>query len=387
MKDMETMNKNKKPQRRFRTKVLGVMITLSALGFGAVAQPSSTKQDEVEETTINVNADLILLPSVSFEEQSIKVEYRIGRRRFTVQTENGDSVLVEIDGIPVPDDRIHRKNGKLVIFDEEGNEIQTLHLFSKFSHEFMFKMMSRGEPRSRSMGFGFPSNPELMGLAEQFTTFEFEYVPPNVMLGIFTEETSPALEKHLGLEVDATVTITGLNEGLPAHQAGLEVHDIILSVDGRQPVSKHVIYEVLMEKTEGETLELSIIQAGEKKSYFVTLESFDRKRMRDANLIGSHPYRFRRSQRRSRRFPSLAISPILQGVLVPPDSSQIFRYAPEGFDPGVQAEIRTLIRMLNISKEGKPRDEVMEFKFQLQNQQDPPEEPRSPAEDRPEEDQ
>lgn len=380
MKDRETTNMKEKRHLRIPIKRLGVMIGLSILGLGAVSQQSLPKQEAVQEAQVHIKADQVVIPSVSFEDQLIKVEYRIGGQMFTVQSENGDSVLVEIDGAAVPDDRIHREKGKLVIFDENGNELQTLHLFNKFNREFMFKMMNRDEMLSRSMIFGVADDIE-PSWVERFSTFETESSLPSVMLGIFTEETHPALEKHLGLEVNATVTIIGMKERLPAEQSGLEVHDIILSVDGRQPVSKHVIYDVLMEKTEGETLELSIIQAGEPKSIDVTLEAFDRDRMSEAKLIGSYPYRFRRGRRHFHRTPSLALNPVLEGVLVPSDSSQIFRFGPSGFDPGVQAEILTLIRKQGVSEDGESLEDIMEIQLQLQDVREQLEKIRPPGED------
>ncbi len=109
------------------------------------------------------------------------------------------------------------------------------------------------------------------------------------MLGIHLAEPGKALPRHLGLEPGSTTMISGLYEGLPAHDAGLDQFDIITAIDGQTPADPHSIHEALADKEPGETVTLSVIHEGRAGEVVVTLAAFDADAMHSADLIGGGP--------------------------------------------------------------------------------------------------
>lgn len=211
--------------------------------------------------------------------------------RFLVDMKDGEVLKVVINGQEVPLDRVHTENGRMIVFDEDGNELKSMHLLTReLDRDFMFKIMRKFDAKMSDMidvqaGGGY-----------WVSTGRPDFTPPPVMIGIHTRHTDPALEHHLGLEPNTTVMVSTLHKGLPAELAGLTQYDIILSFDDTSPVSRQMIFEKLREKEPGENLEMTVIQKGETMTFTLELEPFDFERMRNAERIGSDSRRNRRSR-------------------------------------------------------------------------------------------
>ena len=180
-----------------------------------------------------------------------------------VRVENGETTVI-VNGEEIAPDRFRTENGNVIVFDEDGNEIQSVKLF-----------MKAGDP-----GF-ILTMPGKEGLR-----WQFHRPHANVMLGVHLADPGAALRKHLRLEPGEGSMIRGLYEGLPAHRAGLQQYDVIIAVDGEPVDDSGTILAALADAEAGDEVTLSVVQNGRHKQFTVTLDAFDAAKMGPANLIG-----------------------------------------------------------------------------------------------------
>ncbi|MHC5112802.1 MAG: PDZ domain-containing protein [Planctomycetota bacterium] len=187
-----------------------------------------------------------------------KFEARLYRaddgNKIEVIIRDGD-VSAVLNGDDVPEHRIRQGDDRIVILDNNGDEIETIWM-----------------GRDRGLRWQ-PHSPDA---AET----------PTVMLGIHLGVPSPALEHHLKLDAGSTTMIEALYEGLPAHAAGIGEFDIITSIDGNEKADPASLRAALSAKNPGETIRLRIIQQGQPRTVNVRLEAFDREAMANSKLIG-----------------------------------------------------------------------------------------------------
>ncbi len=224
-----------------------------------------------------------------------------------VRIEDGD-ISVKVDGEEIPADRIIRGDDeRIIILDEDGNEIEVFGGRSgdgDRARRFRFRRGLRGDAPRGGPG----------------SRFEIDVPHPKVMLGIHLAKPGKALQRHLGLEPDSTTMISGLYEGLPAHDAGLNQFDIITAIDGQTPADPHSIHEALADREPGETITLSVIHEGRAGEIVVTLEAFDADAMHSAELIGGGP-----AIHIERDFTVPAPDFDWRGFVIDPDASRLFR--------------------------------------------------------------
>jgi serine protease Do len=94
-------------------------------------------------------------------------------------------------------------------------------------------------------------------------------------LGVGIQDLTPELADYYNLKAKSGVLVTQVFEGDPADKAGIQVNDIILSVDGK-PVSTGRELSNLIANTEvGHKTTLDLIRDGKNKSVTVTLAKRD----------------------------------------------------------------------------------------------------------------
>lgn len=352
-----------------------VLVAIFTVSFGAVRQDADpVKPDETPRHQVTVKGRIALTDG---DVISTNIWYFFSNgEKILMDAEKKQIIRAEIDGISIPQERIHFKDGKMTLTDEYGNEIQVRHLLSqRLNDKVLFRIKATTELFEE---FG-PGEHWTTRMHEEVLKRMGEFRRPNVMFGIHTESTSPALEDHLHLEAGATVMIAGLYEGLPAHRAGIRQYDILLSLNGETPVTRPIIFQTLRELEPGSEIELTVIQAGETIELTVTLEAFDSRRMRQATLIGES----RRGRMRGMLRPSFSAGMSFQDLVIAPDSS-MYRFLPQESNDRMNEEIRYLLRKLNKIKsrsgmEGLSKIEVIleaeETKLPL-SPREPREEPR-----------
>ena len=231
-----------------------------AMAIAAAATTSATPALAGEEDrTVIVRPKTAIVErmanAVIFDDANHVIEMRV---------ENG-AVTVMVDGEEIAQDRIRNEDGQVIVLDEDGNPMKSLHLFlNPGEHDFVFAM------------------PAGKGKVD----WQFQGPRPNVMLGVHLTQPGPALRKHLKLDPGEGMMIGGLFEGLPAHNAGLRQYDIIISVDGNRVDDPGSIREALQDLEDGDEVTLGVIQEGRRKQFDVTVEDFDSARMDPSVLIG-----------------------------------------------------------------------------------------------------
>lgn len=93
---------------------------------------------------------------------------------------------------------------------------------------------------------------------------------PRFLIGVMCEAPSEALRSHLKLEKGGLI-VTQVSENLPAAKAGIEKHDVLLSVGDRALNSLKDLIDVVR-NSEGKELDIALIRGGAKQSVKVTAE-------------------------------------------------------------------------------------------------------------------
>ncbi len=97
------------------------------------------------------------------------------------------------------------------------------------------------------------------------------------LLGVQLTETTPELREHLGGSADAGVLVGKVIKGTAAADAGVEVGDLIVDVDGDPISSTNDLRRALAER-DGEVFDIEVIRDGRSIRLQVTLEADDEER-------------------------------------------------------------------------------------------------------------
>ena len=181
---------------------------------------------------------------------------------------------VWIDGKEIADDQLRNEDGRVLVLDEDGNVLHSVRIFGQMHHD------GSGMMRFHSGG-PFELHAEAMTHAGPFGVMVEGEAPP-VMLGIYMEDPGEALCRHLNLDRGRTTLVGAVYDGLPAHEAGIEQYDIIVSIDGSGEAGPQQIRELLGTKSEGEQIDLHLIHNGQPRSVRVTLKKYDAEAMAEA---------------------------------------------------------------------------------------------------------
>lgn len=193
-----------------------------------------------------------------------------------IRIEDG-KMTVKCDGKEVPDSRIKHADGQVIILDENGDEIQKIGV-GVIGHGF-------GELHGGLLGWT-SADPYHKALGGTALFGRTDGVEPKVMLGIHMTEPGPALGKHLHINPEECVMISGVYKGLPADQAGIVQYDIIVKIDGQSPADREALRKALEDRQADENVTLSIIHEGKSKEIKVKLAAYDGKALAKAELMG-----------------------------------------------------------------------------------------------------
>ncbi len=87
-------------------------------------------------------------------------------------------------------------------------------------------------------------------------------------LGLTVQEVTPELRKHLGLDVEKGLVVSGVERGSPAHQAGIRRGDVIIEVNQRE-VEDLDDYRKALEESKGKDSVLFLVKRGAGTLYVV----------------------------------------------------------------------------------------------------------------------
>jgi hypothetical protein len=92
-------------------------------------------------------------------------------------------------------------------------------------------------------------------------------------LGVSLVDITPDLRTHFGAPKDAGVLIGGVEKDSPASRAGLEVGDVVTSVDGEKVESSGRLGRTIRGKSAGETVALEVVRKGASKKLTAKVEA------------------------------------------------------------------------------------------------------------------
>ena len=94
-------------------------------------------------------------------------------------------------------------------------------------------------------------------------------------LGVGIQDLTPELADYYGLKAEKGVLVTQVFEGDPADKAGIQVNDIILSVDGQKVTTGRELSAMIANTPVGHQTKVDLIRDGKKKNLTVTLAKRD----------------------------------------------------------------------------------------------------------------
>lgn len=217
------------------------------------------------------------------------------------RTENGRAVTLEgrdnqitaqIDGKAVPAERIERDGQMVRIKDDNGAVIFEQMVIEPMTVTIMGSGSGArpgarafagtlGQPGARAWAIA-PAAPGSGGSPFYATGEQVEQ--PKVMIGVELAEPDASLRGHFGWKEGEMTLVSGVYQGLPAHGAGLEPYDVIVSIDGKSPAPPDVVRSALRAKDAGQSVRMDVLHKGEKKSVTLTLEAYDRTKMYSAKV-------------------------------------------------------------------------------------------------------
>jgi hypothetical protein len=95
-------------------------------------------------------------------------------------------------------------------------------------------------------------------------------------LGVQLTNLTPDLRAHFGAPKDIGVMISGITTGSPAEKAGLQVGDIITSVDGEDVESSSDVARRIRGKQQGEVAEIHVLRDKTSLTLEATIEESER---------------------------------------------------------------------------------------------------------------
>tara|TARA_B100001059_G_scaffold226797_1_gene255756 strand:+ start:851 stop:1360 length:510 start_codon:yes stop_codon:yes gene_type:complete len=102
---------------------------------------------------------------------------------------------------------------------------------------------------------------------------------PAVMLGVNMIPSGPIMAKHIGVDGDKSTMIIAVGDETPASQAGLELWDVIVSVNGSRDASPSDLRMILRASKPGDVIDLEILRGVNNVTLEVVLVEADHDRM------------------------------------------------------------------------------------------------------------
>jgi len=124
-----------------------------------------------------------------------------------------------------------------------------------------------GFTQAEGLGFAIPSN---VARTVAGRLIERGEVRPS-FLGIQYQELNPQLALEESLSITQGALLQDVIIGAPASRAGLQVGDIVLSIDGKPVDDRHPLVSLLLEHVAGETITVEVLREGETIQTTLTL--------------------------------------------------------------------------------------------------------------------
>lgn len=294
---------------RFTRQALLVAL-VGAASFNAPALamgPDDDEQAAVNELFSAIDLDNDADQDAQVAEQtsqhsSVQISSMEGGHEILIDITDGE-ISGTVDHKKLDPDQIERKDGKIIILDDDGNEIAQFETstWEDLDSNF-FKNMQGGKLHKFPAPPPAPPNAwggagKLPGLGGQWNTQTLPATlnPPAVMIGLMMGEPGESLMAHFDLEPGEAIMVTGTVDDLPADEAGLVYGDLITEIDGESPATQQTLHEALAELEDGDTLDLTVIHKGRERDVQLEVVAYDAEALAMGNEIEeAAPEMFRR---------------------------------------------------------------------------------------------
>jgi S1-C subfamily serine protease len=111
-------------------------------------------------------------------------------------------------------------------------------------------------------------------IIEQLERGEGAVTPDQAFLGVMTTDVrglSDAQRERFGVEADRGALVTEVVPGSAAEEAGLEVGDVLVSIDGEDIDQATEVRAAIIDREPGDEVELGIEREGDERTVEVTL--------------------------------------------------------------------------------------------------------------------
>lgn len=112
----------------------------------------------------------------------------------------------------------------------------------------------------------------LAPVGEQTETFTHAPDDGHKLIGVSTVDVDGALASQLGLEPGTALAVAELSPGLPAADV-LALHDVIVAVDGHEPVTRGLLGKLVQSHAAGDAVMLRVLRGGEQLELAVPVAS------------------------------------------------------------------------------------------------------------------
>ncbi|HMR63218.1 MAG TPA: PDZ domain-containing protein, partial [Anaerolineae bacterium] len=129
-------------------------------------------------------------------------------------------------------------------------------------------IVARGnQGEAEGLGFAIPSNtPQTVP-----RTLIEPGEAPQPFLGTQFEPLNPQLALEQGLSINEGALLRSVVDGTPAQQAGLQVGDVIVGVDGQTVDDRNTLVSLLFQHVAGDTVTLDVLRGGQVFQTALTL--------------------------------------------------------------------------------------------------------------------
>ena len=171
-----------------------------------------------------------------------------GREPVTVMVGPSHDFKVMEGGKELSADRVRRVDDHLRILDEAGATLYDIRVLpgGGLVYPYDAKVAAMGWPDMESLSTWYESG------------------PPRKIIGVMVDSVEGALASQLDLEPGSAFVISNVSPGLPASKAGLQPHDVVVSIEGEQPASVELLRETLDGKQAGDTVKLGLLRKGQR---------------------------------------------------------------------------------------------------------------------------
>jgi hypothetical protein len=194
-----------------------------------------------------------------------------------VRIEDGQIVSASVDGRPVSREQVQVRGDRIRVLDHDGDTsaifrippvaqamgLQQQRLQRQFGMQdrqwqdrpFEQRLDRQGQRFQQPPGMGGqrPGSPQ-MPVADMRTS----------AVGILMHEAEP--HHFRGTDYNSGVRVDAIQEGMPAHHAGIRRGDVIVAVDGREDVTPERLRNYLRQVPSGERLSFTIIRDGQERN-------------------------------------------------------------------------------------------------------------------------